>query len=92
MPELKTVLPSLIEDGRHKDTRAYKLRNQQVTAIKRTAGAPCSSHEDLFAPWPGTETNVAEWYILENGYAVGTAADRAGTEPFPVVLLTPDSD
>ena len=92
MPELKTLLPALMEDGNLKNTRAYEFRNQQVTAIKLTTGAPCSSHDDLFEPWPGPETNVSEWYVLDNGYAVGKGGDADGTHLFPVVLLTAETD
>lgn len=92
MPELKTILPALMEDEDLKDTRAYKLRNRQVTAIKLTTGAPCSSHDGLFEPWPGPETDVSEWYVLDNGYAVGKGGHADGTCFCPVVLLKAESD
>lgn len=92
MPVLKTILPALMEDEDLKDTRAYKLRNRQVTAIKLTTGAPCSSHDGLFEPWPGPETDVSEWYVLDNGYAVGKGGHADGTCLCPVVLLKAESD
>lgn len=91
MPELKTVLPSLIEDRNPRNTQAYEFRNQQVSEIKLATGAPCSSHDDLFEPWPGTETNITEWYVLENGYAVGKGTDPDGDDIFPVVMLGSES-
>ena len=27
----------------------------------------------MFAPWPGPETDVERWYLLESGRAVGVA-------------------
>ncbi len=84
MPALKNVLPLLMTDARFRGSEAYQLRDQQVTAIKRTTGAPCSFHSDLFAPWPGPEETVVEWYLLDNGYAVGRGTDRDGYEIYPV--------
>ena len=92
MPELKTILPAVMEGGNPKNTRAYEFRNRQVTAIKLTTGAPCSSHDDLFEPWPGPETDVSEWYVLDNGYAVGKGGDPDGAHLFPVVLVKAESD
>ena len=87
MPELKDVLPNLTEDAAHRDTAAYKLRNQRVAAIKLTSGEPCSSRSELFAPWPGPEQNIEEWYLLDNGQAVGKGRDCQGMPVYPVLIL-----
>lgn len=87
MPELKDVLPLLTNDARFRDSEAYTLRNQQVTAIRLATGAPCSSKSDLFSAWPGEETGVTEWYALENGFAVGKITDHDGGEYYPVTCL-----
>ena len=81
-----------MEDGNLRNTPAYQFRNQQVTAIKLNTGAPCSSHDALFEPWPGPESGVTEWYVLDNGYAVGKRGDADGAHLFPVVLLSSDLD
>ena len=90
MPELKKVLPALAEDGSLSQCVASQYRNQQVTAIKLTTGAPCASHDDLFEPWPGPESGVVEWFVLDNGYGVGKAVDIDGEEFYPVVKLQSD--
>ncbi len=87
MPELKDVLPNLAEDPAYRDTAAYKLRNQRVAAIKLTSGEPCSSHRELFAPWLGPEQNIEEWYLLDNGQAVGKGRDCQGMPVYPVLTL-----
>ena len=87
MPELKKVLPALVEHSRFSHCVAFKYRNQQVTAIKLTTGAPCASHDDLFEPWPGPESGVVEWFVLDNGYGVGKAVDSNGEEFYPVAKL-----
>ena len=87
MPELKDVLPNLTEDAAYRDTAAYKLRNQRVTAIKLTSGEPCSSHSELFALWPGPEQNIEEWYLLDSGQAVGEGRDCKGMPVNPVLTL-----
>lgn len=87
MPELKDVLPLLMNDARFRNSEAYTLRNQQVTAIQLATGSPCSSHGELFSPWPGQETGVTEWYALDNGFAVGKVTDQDGCEYYPVTCL-----
>ncbi len=92
MPELKRVLPDLAGDSRYRGTDAYRLRNRQVTQVKLTSGAPCASHDALFAPWPGPETNIKEWYVLDNGYAVGKGADADGDDVYPVLKISREPD
>ena len=91
MPLLKDVLPRLLEQSAHRNSTAYQLRNERVAAIRLTSGAPCLSHGELFAPWPGKEDNIEEWFELENGQAVGTGVGSDGSYVFPVVTLKPDS-
>ena len=88
MPELKEILPLLTNDARFRNSEAYTLRNQQVTAIRLATDAPCSSYSELFSPWPGQETGVTEWYALENGFAVGKVTYQDGGEFYPVTCLT----
>ena len=87
MPELKDVLPNLTEDAAYRNTAAYKLRNHRVTAIKLTSGEPCSSNSEIFAPWPGPEQSIEEWYLLDNGQAVGKGRDCQGMPVYPVLTL-----
>ncbi len=87
MPELKRVLPALASNKKFQGSSAYRFIEHQVTAIKLTTGAPCSTHGELFARWPGPESNIVEWYVLENGYAVGKGVDSRGEEYYPVVQL-----
>ncbi len=67
---------SEIGEDRFRTTGAFALREERVTAMKLATGAPCDSHGAMFAPWPGPETDVERWYLLESGRAVGIA----GTE------------
>ncbi len=85
MADLRHVLPGLLEDRVFRNSRAYRLRNQRVIAIKLTSGAPCSSHNELFADWPGTESDIEQWFILDNGYAVGKFSADSEQQGFPVI-------
>ncbi len=91
MPRLKDVIPELQEQERLRDSQAYQHRNQQVTQVKLTTGAPCSTHDELFESWPGESTDVAKWYTLDNGFAVGCGVDLNGNPHYPVVRLKPVS-
>lgn len=84
MPALRDVLPQLIDDASHRDSGAYSLRDVQVLKIKLATGAPCSSHDELFASWPGREKDVEKWYILDNGTAVGVRINDRGVYEFPL--------
>lgn len=90
MANLKHVLPGLLEDASYRNSRAYSLRDQRVIAMKLTSGAPCSSHSELFAAWPGPEQGIEKWFILENGAAVGIFGEKAEQRGFPVVEFGSD--
>ena len=87
MPALKDVLPHLDEDESYRNSGAYILRDVRVLKIKLATGAPCSSHDELFAPWPGDDMDVEKWYILDNGVAVGVKLNSDGVYEFPLFDL-----
>ena len=60
-------------EERFRTTAAFALREERVTAMKLATGAPCDGHGAMFAPWPGPETDVDRWYLLESGRAVGVS-------------------
>ena len=74
MPTLGQIMRSEIGEERFRETGAFALREERVTAMKLATGAPCDSHGAMFAPWPGPETEVERWYLLESGRAVGIVA------------------
>ena len=73
MPTLGQIMCSEIGEDRFRTTDAFALREERVTAMKLATGTPCDSHGAMFAPWPGPETDVERWYLLESGRAVGVA-------------------
>ena len=73
MPTLGQIMRSEIGEDRFRTTDAFALREEQVTAMRLATGAPCDSHGTMFAPWPGPETDVERWFLLESGRAVGVA-------------------
>ena len=73
MPTLGQIMRSEIGEERFRATGAFALRDERVAAMKLATGAPCDSHGAMFAPWPGPETDVERWYLLESGRAVGVA-------------------
>ena len=73
MPTLGQVMRSEIGEDRFRATGAFALREERVTAMKLATGAPCTGHGAMFAPWPGPESDVERWYLLESGRAVGVA-------------------
>ena len=73
MATLGQIMRSEIGEERFRATGAFALREERVTAMKLATGAPCDSHGAMFAPWPGPETDVERWYLLESGRAVGVA-------------------
>ncbi len=87
MPALRDVLPQLGDDESYRNSVAYTLRDTQVLKIKLSTGAPCSSHDELFAPWPGDDMDVEKWYILDNGVAVGVKRNGDGVYEFPLFDL-----
>ena len=68
---------SEIGEERFRTTVAFTHREEQVTAMKLATGAPCDSHDAMFAPWPGPETGIERWYLLESGRAVGVAGSES---------------
>ena len=73
MPTLGRIMRSEIGEDGFRATAAFALREERVTAMKLATGAPCAGHGTMFAPWPGPETDVERWYLLESGRAVGLA-------------------
>ena len=71
MPTLGRIMRSEIGEERFRATEAFVHREERVTAMKLATGAPCAGHGAMFAPWPGPETGVERWYLLESGRAVG---------------------
>jgi hypothetical protein len=47
----------------------------EVTAVKLNIGSPCGGGGDIFAPWPGSEAHVRQWFVLANRRAVGIEED-----------------
>lgn len=84
MPVLRDVLPQLDVDKSYRNSSAYTLRDARVLKIKLATGAPCSSHDELFAPWPGDDMDVEKWCILDNGVAVGVKLNDDGVYEFPL--------
>ena len=75
MPKLRQVLErdaAAAWQGHGLDDRLLEL---DVVGLRLTTGAPCSTHAELFAPWPGPEAHVKRWFELENGQAVGLVED-----------------
>ena len=70
---------SEIGEERFRATGAFALREERVTAMKLATGAPCDSHGAMFAPWPGPETDVERWFLLESGRSVGVAGAESGS-------------
>lgn len=64
MPTLKQVLPAGADCG-----NATALLDVDVVEVKLNNGAPCSSHEGPFAPWPGEGEHIRQWFVLANGKA-----------------------
>ena len=87
MPKLKQVLPEQFLAGAYDDTPAYALRDAEVIARKLATGAPCDSASKhvLFQTWPGPHEHVSDWFILDNGKAVGVNNDPEKGYSFPVV-------
>ena len=77
MPTLGQVMRSEIGEERFRTTVAFAFRDERVTAMRLATGAPCAGHGAMFAPWPGPETDVERWYLLESGRAVGVAGARS---------------
>ena len=89
MPTLGQVMRSEIGEEPFRATGAFALRDERVTAMKLATGAPCAGHGTMFAPWPGPETDVERWYLLESGRAVGVAGTESGSPRLHLCESTP---
>ena len=89
MPTLGQIMRSEIGEDRFRATDAFALREERVTAMKLATGAPCAGHGAMFEPWPGPETDVERWYLLESGRAVGVAG--AESDALRLCLCEADS-
>lgn len=92
MPVLRDVLPPDFTEDRFGSTEAWELRDTRVAMMKLTTGAPCSSHSELFAAWPGDHQHVDKWYILSDGKAVGINDDPQNGLSFPVTVYDGAAD
>ena len=77
MPTLKQVLPGRVLK-QETLSGLGNLLELRVTAIKLSTGSPCSGKDELFAPWPGEERHVRQWFLLSDGHAVGVDEDPSG--------------
>ena len=85
MPNLKQVLPQEFFRPGHRETPVHEFLDAQIVAMKLTTGRPCESHAELFADWPGPQQHVRQWFILDNGKAVGVNEDPVNGLSFPIV-------
>ena len=78
MPTLGQIMRSEIGDDRFRASDAFEHREERVTAMRLATGAPCAGHGAMFAPWPGPETDVERWFVLESGRACRARRAIAG--------------
>ena len=71
MPTLQQVMSTEVDDALFRASGAWSLRDRKVVAVRLATGAPCSSHAEAFAPWPGPHSGVKRWFALDSGEAVG---------------------
>ena len=90
MPNLQQVMIIETGDAAFRASAAYRLRNEDVVAMRLNTGAPCASHGAMFEAWPGPEPHVARWFRLASGHAVGVTDPSAG--PQQVFLWTMEAD
>ena len=91
MATLGQIMRSEIGEERFRATGAFALREERVTAMKLATGAPCDSHGAMFAPWPGPETDVERWYLLESGRAVGVADAESDAPRLRLCKASPET-
>lgn len=70
---LLDVLPLEFSGGEYFDSRAWRLRDVEVSV------------EHDRDPWPGAHKNVSHWYELVNGCSVGWNESPSRGWSFPVV-------
>ena len=71
MPNLQQVMTAEVGDALFRASGAWPLRARRVVGVRLATGAPCSSHAEVFAPWPGPQSGVKRWFALDSGEAVG---------------------
>ena len=82
---LKDSMPSEFTKGSYHDTKAYKLKDEEVETEH------CRYYEqDEYLPWPGKHKNVHFWVELTNGCLVGWNENPARGWSFPVMKLKKD--
>ena len=86
MPKLEQVMATEADDAAFRESAAFRLRNENVVAMRLATGAPCAGHAAIFEPWPGPERHVVRWFQLDSGHAVGVTDSQAG--PQQVYLWT----
>ena len=85
MPFVKDVIPSRFLKAPYNLMGAETVLDIVITDTKINNGSPCSGHADIFANWPGDEAFVRQWFVLENGQAMGINETPDGDWTFPVV-------
>ena len=85
MPIVREIIPQRFLRPLRQQTDVDALLDVAVTEAKFNNGSPCSGHAHMFADWPGTEPFVRQWFVLENGQALGINETPNGDWTFPVV-------
>ena len=70
MATLREVLDQEFSDCPTLPLRVSEL-DGRITQVYMSNGSPCSSHSNIFKPWPGPAKEVFRWYVLEDGMAIG---------------------
>ena len=88
MPTLEQVMARSVEAGLFRASEAWALRHEVVVAVHLANGSPCDSHAAMFAPWPGPNPQVRQWFELASGGAVGVddSGERVKVEVWDAVL------
>jgi hypothetical protein len=81
VPRLRQVLPV----GCCPDGEVAALLDIAVTAVRLAIGSPCGGREDIFAPWPGPQAHVRQWFLLADRRAVGIDEDPTSGRTCPVI-------
>ena len=71
MPKLRDVLTHELGSDPGSWSLPPKLLDDDVVAVFLATGSPCDSHAGAFQAWPGLESDVARWFRLAGGPAVG---------------------
>lgn len=78
MPKLRQVLQHELGSAPVLRTLPCALLDGNVVEVFLATGAPCESHANAFAAWPGVERDVTQWFRLAGGPAIGIRC-RDGT-------------